>query len=124
MWNYLAIAIGGILGCWARYYMTGLIQGVFGREFPYATLTINVLGAFLMGFIFIETLERVTISPVLRVGILTGGLGGFTTFSTFSMEALLLVEEGAFGRAALYVGLSMILGLGAAFSGAFIARNL
>lgn len=124
MWNYVAIAVGGVLGCWARYYMTGLIQNIAGRDFPYATLTINVLGAFLMGFLFIETLERLTLSPALRAGILTGGLGGFTTFSTFSMEALLLAEEGEIGRAALYVVLSVVLGLTAAFSGAYVARNL
>ena len=55
---YIAIAIFGILGCWARYGMTNLIQAIYGRGFPYATLSINVLGSFLMGFLFIETLER------------------------------------------------------------------
>ncbi len=123
MWTYIAIAIGGTLGCWARYGMTGLIQTVFGRDFPVATLLVNVLGCFLMGFLFIETLERVTISPALRAGILTGGLGGFTTFSTFSMETLLLVESGEAPKALLYVGLSVLLGLMAAFSGAYLARN-
>jgi CrcB protein len=123
MWTYIAIAIGGTLGCWARYSMTGLIQTVFGRDFPVATLLVNVLGCFLMGFLFIETLERVTISPALRAGILTGGLGGFTTFSTFSMEGLLLAESGEIPRALLYIGLSVVLGLTAAFSGAYLARN-
>ena len=124
MGNYLAIAIGGTLGCWARYGLTGLIQTVFGRSFPYATLTINVLGCFLMGFLFIETLERLVLPPEIRAGILTGGLGGFTTFSTFSMETLLLAEQGEMGKAALYVALSAGLGLAAAFFGAYIARNL
>lgn len=123
MWTYIAIAIGGTLGCWARYGMTSLIQGIFGRGFPLATLVINVLGCFLMGFLFIQTLERVTISPALRAGILTGGLGGFTTFSTFSMEALLLAESGEVPKALLYVGLSVVLGVIAAFSGAYLARN-
>ncbi|MHB1586859.1 MAG: fluoride efflux transporter CrcB [Acidiferrobacteraceae bacterium] len=124
MWNYVAVAVGGVFGCWARYYLTGLIQEVFGRSFPYATLTINVLGAFLMGFLFIETLERIQMSPVVRTGILTGLLGGFTTFSTFAMETLLLADEGELGKAALYVLSSLILGLGAVFAGAYIARNL
>lgn len=121
---YLAIAIGGTLGCWARYGMTLLVQGVWGRGFPVATLSINVLGSFLMGFLFTETLERLAIGPHVRLGILTGFLGGFTTFSTFAIEALLLAEQGEAGKSALYIVLSVGLGLLAVFGGAYIARNL
>jgi CrcB protein len=124
MRTYLAIAVGGVLGCWARYAMTNLVQAIYGREFPYATLAINVLGSFAMGFLFIETLERLTVAPYVRAGILTGGLGGFTTFSTFSLEALTLLEQGEYLKAALYLALSLTLGLTAAFCGAYIARNL
>lgn len=124
MWTFVCIAIGGTLGAWSRYLMTELVQTVYGRNFPYATLVINVLGSFLMGFIFIETLERLSIPPLLRTGILTGFLGAFTTFSTFEMETLLLVQEGASGKAMLYVVLSVAIGFLAAFLGAFIARNL
>ncbi len=124
MQAYLAIAIGGIFGCWARYFMTNLIQTIFGRDFPYATLSINVLGSFLMGFLFVLTLERLVISPYVRIGVLTGFLGGFTTFSTFAMEALLLGEQGEAGKAAAYVALSVVLGIVAALGGAYIARNL
>jgi CrcB protein len=124
MQAYLAIAIGGTLGCWARYGMTILVQAIYGRDFPYATLSINVLGSFLMGFLFIETLERLTIGPNFRIGMLTGFLGGFTTFSTFMMESLLLAETGEAAKSALYVALSVGLGLFGAFGGAYIARNL
>lgn len=124
MWTYFAIAVGGVLGCWARYAMTGLIQSIFGRDFPYATLSINVLGSFLMGFLFIETLERLSSTPELRTGILTGFLGGYTTFSTFSMESILLIEEGEMAKAVMYVLSSVLVGLLAAFGGAYIARNL
>ncbi len=124
MWTYVSIDVGGTLGCWARYAMTNLVQAISGREFPYATLSINVLGSFLMGFLFFATLERMTMPPALRAGILTGGLGGFTTFSTFSMEALLLVEQGEPLRAILYIGLSVGLGFVFAFGGAYVARNL
>lgn len=124
MLTYFAIAVGGILGCWARYAMTNLVQAIYGRSFPYATLSINVLGSFLMGFLFIETLERLTISPALRTGILTGVLGGYTTFSTFEMEILLLVEQRESKRAVLYIVLSVGLGFVAAFGGAYIARNI
>ena len=124
MLTYVAIAIGGTIGRLARYDMTNLVQAIYGRDFPYATLSINVLGAFLMGFLFIETLERLTLSPALRTGILTGVLGGYTTFSTFEMETLLLTEQGEFGKAALYVALSVGLGFLCAYGGAYIARNL
>jgi CrcB protein len=124
VWTYLAVAIGGVLGCWARYAMTNLVQTIWGNDFPYATLSINLLGAFLMGFLFVETLERLTISPVFRTGILTGVLGGYTTFSTFAMEMLLLVEQGEPGKAVLYAALSVGLGFLLTFFGAYIARNL
>jgi len=124
MWTYIAIAIGGALGCWARFAQTNLVQTVYGRDFPFATMSINVMGSFLMGFLFIETLERLTLSPALRTGILTGVLGGYTTFSTFEMETLLLAEDGELMKAALYAVLSVGLGFAAAFGGAYIARNL
>ncbi len=124
MWTYVAIAIGGALGCWARFAQTNLVQAVYGRDFPFATISINVIGSFLMGFLFIETLERLTLSPALRTGVLTGVLGGYTTFSTFEMETLLLAEGGELLKAALYVALSVGLGFIAAFGGAYIARNL
>jgi fluoride exporter len=124
MWTYVAIAIFGTLGCLARYGMTNLVQTIYGRKFPYATLSINVGGSFLMGFLFVETLERLTISLELRTGILTGFIGGYTTFSTFEMEILLLVEQGANVKAIIYLALSITLGFGAAFGGAYIARNL
>ena len=123
MTTYLALAIGGILGVYARYGLTRLIQSLCGQNFPVATLIINLLGTFLLAFVFIQTLERVTISPAVRTGIMTGGLGAFTTFSTFIMEALLLVEDGQAGKAALYLGLSIGLGLVAAFSAVYVARN-
>jgi CrcB protein len=92
MWTYTLIAGFGILGCWARYGITNLVQAIYGRDFPYATLSINVGGSFLMSFVFIEALERLTVSPALRTGILTGFIGSNTTFSTFKMEVLLFVE--------------------------------
>ncbi len=124
MQTYLAIAIGGILGCWARYAMTNLVQAIYGRSFPYATLSINVLACFLMGFLFVETLDRLTISSVLRTGILTGFIGGFSTFSTFAMETLLLAEKGEFAKGGLYIAVSLVFGMAATFGGAYIARNL
>ena len=124
MWTYAAVALGGAVGCCARYGVTQLIQLVYGISFPLATLTINILGCFLMGFLFFETLDRISISPTLRTAILAGGLGGFTTFSTFAMESFLLIEDGEIGYATAYLLLSVFLGLFAALLGAYIARNL
>lgn len=125
MWlNYIAVAIGGAFGCTARYGLTQLIQLVWGRNFPTATLVINVLGSFILGFLFFETLERLTMAPALRAAILTGGLGGFTTFSTFMVESVLLVEDGRPGGAILYLALSIVLGLAAAVAGGLLSRRL
>jgi CrcB protein len=121
---YIAIATGGVFGCWARYIMTNLMVAVYGHDFPFATLAINLLGAFVMGFLFIETLERLNISPILRTGILTGGLGGFTTFSTYQLESITMMAQGEPFKAVLYIGLSLVLGYLCAFGGAYIARNL
>ena len=124
MWNYVAVALGGVVGCCARYGVSQWVQLWYGRSFPLATLLINVAGSLAMGFLFVATLERASISPALRMAILTGVLGGFTTFSTFAMETLLLMEDGETATAALYVLLSVFLGLGAAFLGVYLARSL
>ncbi|MEJ2480417.1 MAG: fluoride efflux transporter CrcB [Acidihalobacter sp.] len=120
----LSIALFAALGAWARYGQTLLVQSLFGNQFPWATLTINVLGSFLMGFLFFETLERITMAPSLRTGLLTGGLGAYTTFSTFSLETMNLFEGGETLRGLLYIGASVLLSLFAAILGAFLSRNL
>ena len=124
MWNYVAVAAGGVIGCCARYGVTQLVQQVYGRNFPLATFIINVVGCFLMGWLFILTLDRLSLSPALRTAILTGGLGGFTTFSTFALEALLLAEDGEVRTAVIYMTASVAVGLAAAFAGAWLARSL
>ena len=122
--TYLFIAIFAVVGAFARYGQSIVVQGLFGRGFPAATLSINVFGSFLMGLLFFATLDRVDFSPELRTGILTGGLGAYTTFSTFSLETFNLIEGGEWGKAALYVGASVVLSVGAALLGAFVSRNI
>lgn len=122
--TYVFIALFAIIGAFARYGQTLVVQGVLGRSFPFATLSINILGSFLMGFLFFETLERINLSPELRTGILTGGLGAYTTFSTFSLESLSLIENGEMVKAGLYIGASVVLSIAAAIFGAFLSRNM
>jgi CrcB protein len=122
--TFVYMAIFAIIGAFARYGQSIAVQGVMGRAFPFATLSINVLGSFLMGFLFFETLERINISPELRTGILTGGLGAYTTFSTFSLESLNLIENGEMVKAGLYIGASVVLSIAAAIFGAFLSRNM
>jgi fluoride exporter len=124
MWAYVAIAIGGILGCWARYAMTNGVQSLLGRDFPYATLSINILACVLIGFLFTLMVERISVAPPIRIGILTGFIGGFSTFSTFAMETVLLAEQGQWGRGALYVFLSLLFGLAATVAGVAAARAI
>ena len=83
MYTLAAIAAAGILGCWSRYLMTQLIQAIWGTSFPYATLIINISGCFLMGFLFVETLERLTLPIPLRTGILTVFLAATRRFRRF-----------------------------------------
>ena len=122
--TYVFIAIFAIIGAFARYGQSIVVQSVLGRSFPFATLSINVLGSFLMGFLFFETLERINLSPELRTGILTGGLGAYTTFSTFSLESLGLIENGEMVKAGLYIGASVVLSIAAAIFGAYLSRKM
>ena len=122
--TYLYVAIFAIIGAFLRYFQTILVQNLMGRGFPFATLSINVLGSLLMGYLFFATLERFNVSPELRTGILTGGLGAYTTFSTFSMETLTLVENGEMVKTGLYVGGSVVLGFAAVVLGAYLARKI
>ena len=122
--TYVYIALFAIIGAFARYGQSIVVQGMLGRSFPFATLSINVLGSFLMGFLFFEALERINVSPELRTGILTGGLGAYTTFSTFSLESLNLIENGEMVKAGLYIGASVVLSIAAAIFGAFLSRNM
>jgi fluoride exporter len=125
MWNYVAVALGGVVGVCARYGVSQAVQNIYGRStFPLATFIINVSGCLLMGFLFQLTLEKADVSHSMRLAIITGVLGGFTTFSAFAMESLLLAEEGEMGTAALYVLMSVVLGLLAAYIGVWFARSI
>ncbi|PHS71447.1 MAG: fluoride efflux transporter CrcB [Methylophaga sp.] len=120
----LAIAGGGALGAVMRFLMSSNIYRVFGRDFPYGTLTVNVLGSLLIGLFYILIVERSLLSAEWRSVVMIGFLGAFTTFSTFSLETLSLLESGELSRAALNVFLSVALCLVATWLGLVIGRQL
>ena len=120
--HILAIAIGGALGSVLRYVLSTSVQSALGRDFPYGTLLVNLVGCLAMGVIFTVFLERAMHEGAWRAGLVIGVLGGFTTFSAYSMETVLLLEEGAYGRAAVYAAASVILCVGATVVGVRLAK--
>ncbi|PHS26767.1 MAG: fluoride efflux transporter CrcB [Methylophaga sp.] len=123
MQQLLAIAGGGALGAVLRFLMASNIHRVFGRDFPYGTLAVNVLGSFAIGIVFVLIAERGLLSAEWRNVIIIGFLGAFTTFSTFSIETLGLLESGELSRAALNILLSVVLCLLATWVGLLIGRQ-
>jgi CrcB protein len=115
----IAVAIASSVGGLARY---GLSSVVHGDELPWATMAINVAGSFLLGALVV--LPADWISDQTRTALGVGLLGGFTTFSTFSVQAFLDLEAGEPARAALYVTASVVLGIGAAAAGYLATRAL
>ena len=122
--NLLLIATGGALGAVSRYLVSNGVHTLLGRGFPYGTLSVNVLGSLLMGFLYILLLERLDPGAHWRPLLLVGFLGAFTTFSTFSIETLNLVEGGELFRAMLNVFLSVSTCLVACWAGVILGRQL
>jgi CrcB protein len=120
----LVIAIGGALGSVARYALNIAIQSRYADPFPLGIMVINVSGSFLLGFVMRLSLETTAMSPELRLLLTTGFCGGFTTFSTFSYDALTLFESGPLRSAWTYVIGSVVLSLLGAFGGVLSARHL
>ncbi|MEL6565225.1 MAG: fluoride efflux transporter CrcB [Pseudomonadota bacterium] len=117
------VALGGAIGASLRWLMgVALLRAMGPSDFPMAILSANVLGSVLMGvFVVVAAHKGLThLSPF----VMTGLLGGFTTFSAFSLEAMTLIERGAMGQAALYITLSVALSIGGLAVGLLIARGI
>ncbi len=122
MSEIIAIAVGGALGALSRFWATNVANVLFGSEFPYGILIVNIAGSLAIGIVFILLIERTLLPTYWGAGLMVGFLGAFTTFSTFSLQALGLMESGRFMAAAVYIGGSVIICILAAALGMFIAR--
>ena len=120
----LAIAAGGACGALLRFWITQGVHGLVGRGFPLGTLVVNVAGSAAMGAVYIVFFERHDIAPEWRAALVVGFLGAFTTFSTFSMDTLLLIQQGEHAKAGMNVALSVVLCLAGCWLGMAAARQL
>jgi len=119
----LLIAVFGAIGTLARYGLQGLVQVKMGSTFPYGTLAINLTGCFFLGLIGQFTLNRMVISPELRMAIAVGFFGGYTTFSSFGWETAKMLEAGEWLWATTYVVSSVVLGLFLSVAGIRLASR-
>jgi CrcB protein len=121
--NGVLIFIGAGLGGLLRFYFSNLTHVFFSKDFPYGTLFVNVSGSLLMGFLFVVIFDRFAdISSELRALLLIGFLGGYTTFSSFSIETINLIESGDWLKALLNIFFSVTLCLAATWIGTLLGR--
>lgn len=120
----LSIAAGGALGAVSRFCLGNFISRIIGRALPYGTFVINIVGCFFMGLIMTMIIERGMLSAAWRLLLCVGFLGGFTTFSSFGYETLMLLQEEKIVAALAYVGGSIILGLMSAALGVAVGKLL
>lgn len=121
-WNFLAVALGGATGSCLRYAMSLTFNGSHS-VLPLQTLTVNILGSFAIGLLY-AYVSNYTVPTVTKMFLFVGLLGGFTTFSSFSLETVAMLRNGYFGAAALYSLGSLVLGLAAAFGGIFLGDKI
>jgi CrcB protein len=118
------VALGSAVGGVARFGLAALVQQRVGPNFPVGTLVVNVTGSLLLGFLWRYALGTDVVSPEIRALLTTGFCGGYTTFSTFTYETMVLIEDGEATRAGLYILLSVVLSLVGAWLGISAARSL
>jgi fluoride exporter len=119
----IAIGVGGMVGAYLRYRISGWVYGRTGTGFPWGTLAVNLSGSLVLGML-LPLLEVRAAGPELRGFVTVGVLGAFTTFSTFAFETLRLLQDGYRMRALLYVSASLSLGLGLIWVGFTLGRSL
>lgn len=118
----LAIAAGGAIGSVGRFLVSGAVGHALGTAWPWGTLAVNAIGGFVIGLLAGLMAVRWSVTPELRGFLITGILGGFTTFSAFSLEVITMMERHAWAPALAYIIASVVLSLTAAFGGLVVAR--
>jgi CrcB protein len=119
-----AVGVGGGIGALIRYYVASWIQPAWWPGFPFGIFVVNITGGLVMGLLTALMALKLNVSPEMRAFLTTGILGGYTTFSTFSLDSALLIERGAWGQAALYVIGSAVLSILAIFVGFWAIRAI
>lgn len=122
--HFVLVAVGGAIGASLRHLVGLVTLRLFGPAFPWGTLTVNVIGSFVMGLLVELIARRLNASAELRLFLMTGVLGGFTTFSSFSLDTAAMWERGETALAAGYVATSVVIGIGALFAGLSVMRSL
>ena len=122
MFKFIAIFLGGGLGATARY-LTGLGCSKLCSSFPLETLSVNIIGSFIMGFGFLLFMEKISVPNEFKLFLTVGFCGGLTTFSTFSLDVWNMFFAGEFLKALTYILLSLFLSLGALFAGVMVAKQ-
>ena len=123
MLQLLVIGCGGAVGAMMRYGLGLRVTLLVGSAFPWGTLFVNIVGCFLAGLLFALAVTRIPLSDLLRNGLQIGLLGGFTTFSAFSIDAIALFDQGLWLRGLLYIVTSVIVSLLGAYLGMSVGRN-
>jgi CrcB protein len=120
--QFVAVGVGALLGANLRFLVGNWAAERWGVDFPYGTFIVNVSGALAVGLILAFVGERLGLNPLWRLFFVTGFLGGYTTFSSYAWEALVLAENGAWVRAGMYVVGSNLVGFAGVWLGATLAR--
>ena len=123
---YFWITFGSAVGGAARFWMSGVVARLIGETFPWGTMLVNVVGSFIIGFVATLTSPdgRLFIGSTARLAIMAGFCGGFTTFSSFSIQTLNLINDGEYVQAGANIGLSVVLCLVAVWAGSAVAAGL
>jgi len=119
----LSVGVGGGLGALIRYFVAGWVQPL-GSDFNWGIFVVNITGGLVMGLVVEASALKLNLSPELRAFLTTGILGGYTTFSTFSLDSVLLLQKAQYAAAAFYIIGSVVLSIAALFAGLWIVRAI
>jgi CrcB protein len=122
--SLFAVAVGGAIGAGGRYLFNLQMMRLLGMNFPWGTLGVNIIGSFVMGVLAESFALRFNVSAEMRSFLMTGVLGGFTTFSAFSLDAGNMIERNDFGLAGLYIAASVLGSIAALFLGLYAVRTV